>query len=1606
METIRNSAMKILFMMLFCIFAFTPVFADTGVLTVKQGDTHVDFLNKSYQHLYLKTSVSSIGFMQTATREGTFTTLRVDGFGNRNVEGEPAVPVYHKLIEVPKGARFSVSISRQHYTDIRLADHGITTPVIPAQPPMSKNDDPDKVPFVFNRDFYNVNSFGHDELVAVTHVGMMRALNLARIDISPVQYNPVTKVLRVYDVLDFEIFFLDADVQGTIALKQAKSSPYFSAIYNQVGNYQPLEPTYQLIAAPPTYVIISDPMFTTILQPFIQWKTKKGFKVIEGYTNNASVGTTTTSIKSYLQGLYNTPPAGYSAPSFVLFVGDVAQIPSWTGSAGSHVTDLRYCEYTGDDLPEVYYGRFSATTLAQLQPQIDKTLEYERYLMPDPSFLGQAVMAAGADASHQTYSNGQINYGTENYFNLAHNITSHIYLQPEPSGAGYAANIHTNVSNGVAYSNYTAHCSESGWADPSFLISDIAGLTNQSKYGLMVGNCCMSCRFNVDCFAEEMLRAANKGTIGYIGGSNYTYWDEDYWWGSGFKTVALHPSYDASHLGAYDGTFHDHGEDISDWFVTQGQMVVCGDYAVEESTSSMKTYYWEIYHLMGDPSLMIYYGVPSAMTASYQNPVLIGTTSLTVNTEPYATVALSNSGTLLDAKLAGSTGQAVLNFSTLTAPGYLDIVITKQNKQPFISTVQVIPASGPYIVYNASAISDPTPSGNNNGAMDFGETNLLSITLKNVGIATASSVGATLSSTDSYLTITDNSAAYGDISANQTATISNGFALNVANNIPDQHVINFDLNAASGTDSWTSHFNITANAPVLGIGAMTVSDPAPGGNNNGILDPGETGTLSIVTTNTGHASLGNIIGNLAIVGGSSPYLTISNSTYTVGTLAAGGTGSAVFNVTASSSTPIGTPVDLTYTVTGGSAGQYSLQAAKQVVIGLIPTYVMSSTTVSTCTGNFYDPGGASGDYSSSTDYTMVFNPGVAGNMVRVAFNSFSLESQTTCSYDYLKIYDGNSISGTLLGTYCGTTSPGTVTASNATGSLTFVFHTDGSVVSSGWAAAVSCLSGVVANPASFTANPYSMSQINLAWTKNPASNNVMVAWSTSSTFGTPVNGTSYSAGNTIAGGGTVLYAGNGLTFNHTSLNQNTTYYYKAFSYDNTNTYSSGLASNATTVCGISSLPFSESFSGSSLPGCWSTQVSGTGGVDKWTVSTTTNAGGSANEMKSSYQSVSPGITRLITPALNTAGFVQLNLSFKHLLDAYGTGCTLRIQSSTDKITWTNETWSIASTSTNVGPATVSTTITNNLSSTNTYIAFEIDGNLYQYDYWYIDDVSVTGVAATLAVTPATRSVSADAGTTNFSVTSNTSWLAASNQTWCTVTPSGTGNGTITATYSQNTTPAPRTATILVAVAGLTPVPVTVTQAEAPLRTFNLSVFLEGLYAGEGEMTPAMDESTFHWGANIADKLTVELHNGSNYSNIIYTIPDVTLSTSGSATFAVPSSYNGNYYVTVLNHNHLLTTSATPVSFGNPVISYNFDSPEKAFGGNMQLMVDGKSVLFAGDVSRDGLVDSDDLSTISNLAAFAVTGYNAEDITGDGLVDSSDLAITANNAAYAISSSTP
>lgn len=119
--------------------------------------------------------------------------------------------------------------------------------------------------------------------------------------------------------------------------------------------------------------------------------------------------------------------------------------------------------------------------------------------------------------------------------------------------------------------------------------------------------------------------------------------------------------------------------------------------------------------------------------------------------------------------------------------------------------------------------------------------------------------------------------------------------------------------------------------------------------------------------------------------------------------------------------------------------------------GDIQTTVIPQGAVGLTCGDAFSDG--PGNYSNDANNTY-FICSNNGDPVTVSFTSFSLES----GFDYLNVYDSNS-AGTnpITGSpFSGTTSPGSVTSTNGSDCLVFVFTSDGSVTNPGWDATVSC----------------------------------------------------------------------------------------------------------------------------------------------------------------------------------------------------------------------------------------------------------------------------------------------------------------------------------------------------------------------------------------------------------------------------------------------------------------------------------------------------------------------------------------------------------------------
>ncbi len=200
--------------------------------------------------------------------------------------------------------------------------------------------------------------------------------------------------------------------------------------------------------------------------------------------------------------------------------------------------------------------------------------------------------------------------------------------------------------------------------------------------------------------------------------------------------------------------------------------------------------------------------------------------------------------------------------------------------------------------------------------------------------------------------------------------------------------------------------------------------------------------------------------------------------------------------------------------------------------------------------------------------------------------------------------------------------------------------------------------GGVPTGGALSASAASTNQINLSWTLNEFNDNVLIAWALEgNAIGTPVNGTVYSVGNSIPGGGTVMYYGNSTSVSHTGLSAETAYSYKIWSragaerQDNqgewyqVGTYSNPKSAAAETL--MEPLPPSASSMGFEnsgyIPNGW-TQAGG------WTfVTTSTRPTAPAEGSYFAYlKPASATTSKIITPRFDLTGYTNVTLNFKYV----------------------------------------------------------------------------------------------------------------------------------------------------------------------------------------------------------------------------------------------------------------------------------------------------------------------------------------------------------------------
>ena len=132
-----------------------------------------------------------------------------------------------------------------------------------------------------------------------------------------------------------------------------------------------------------------------------------------------------------------------------------------------------------------------------------------------------------------------------------------------------------------------------------------------------------------------------------------------------------------------------------------------------------------------------------------------------------------------------------------------------------------------------------------------------------------------------------------------------------------------------------------------------------------------------------------------------------------------------------------------------------------------------------------------------------------------------------------------------------------------------------------------------ANPTNLDAVSTDGSKIRLTWTENTSRDIVMVAYNKTNRFGVPVNGYDYQIGDTLTGGGNIVWFSGTESFTHEGLDDDTDYFYKIWSKASYGGFSSGVEINCRTICANISPEWHQNFNapnGYTFPVCWTRAI--------------------------------------------------------------------------------------------------------------------------------------------------------------------------------------------------------------------------------------------------------------------------------------------------------------------------------------------------------------------------------------------------------------------------------
>ena len=809
--------------------------------------------------------------------------------------------------------------------------------------------------FVKNQELYNESKTYPEILHGVLSTHFMNGYGFAFAAVTPVEYIPSEKSISYYKSVTVRIHTQPMKKSSFVAIPAKISDQQFNTL-QQLAQNDEMFSTYNRIQRDSNYeiLIVTPEAFVSDFSDLKDMYLTQGLR-----TEIATTQTITASmigvdlqqkIRNYIIQEYQN-----SGILYVILGGDDEHIPhrgffcevqsSSLYSDDDIPADLYYSALDGtwnddgdnlwgeigedDLLPDVSVGRMSFSNSAELANILNKSMMYQ-----ESPILGELTdpILAGEDLydNPQTWGGDYldllIGYHEDNgYTTEGIPITNNIEkLYDRDIGYWSSSTLITKINEGKSYVHHSGHANETycmRMSNSDITNSNFSNLNGTThNYTHIYSHGCLSGAFDSnDCIAEKIVNLENFAAS-FIGNSRYGWFNEGQTEG---PSEHMHREYvNALYTLRTDRIGEAHLNSkiyTAPWVNAPGQH--------EEGALR-----WCFYccNVIGDPVMPIWTDEPIDKQVMYPDSIFIGQTqvqititSLTSSPEGLVCTLLKD-GEFHGTGIVNSFGSATIDIDPVfTDVGTAQLFVTGYNCMKSEYDVIIIPNAGAYIIIDSVATRD-----DNNNIPEFSEQVSFDFVLKNVGTQDAANVNATLSSDDEYITCSYSSAFFDTIFAGGTASQQNVLPIFTDDYIPDQHVAHITMDITGDSkQNWLTQFAIILNAPVLEMGNCQIDDSS--GDNDGVLDPGETVVLTVPVLNTGHATSPTAQATLSC---SNYLITIQNATLSLGQLEAGESINANFTVTADSLLEEGTAITIDFAVT---AGAYELEEEIGMTVGLI-----------------------------------------------------------------------------------------------------------------------------------------------------------------------------------------------------------------------------------------------------------------------------------------------------------------------------------------------------------------------------------------------------------------------------------------------------------------------------------------------------------------------------------------------------------------------------------------------------------------------------------------------------------------------------------------------